>query len=272
MLTLYVLLVFTSNSQASERIVSIGGAITEILFELGLQENIIAVDTTSKYPESVKAMRNVGYMRALSAEPIIALNPDLILYQEDAGPYETIEHLKASGMNLVKISNTPSVQGVKNKIIEVADAVNKHDQGELIINEMERKLSVLRDHANDISHPARIMFVLSFDKGSALVAGKETGADGIISLANGINVIDHFSSYKPLGAESVVKLAPDYVLTTHRAIAGVGTVDDVLNLPVMRLTPAAMNKQLIVMDGLLLLGFGPRIALAASDLQNALHP
>ena len=144
-----------------------------------------------------------------------------------------------------------------------------HEQGNLMVSEIEKQLGLLQ-HQNIDSRP-RVMFVLSFDKGSALVAGKETGADGIIALANGVNVIDHFSSYKPLGAESIVQLAPDYVLTTHRAVTGVGTLEDVLNLPVLKLTPAARNKQVIVMDGLLLLGFGPRIALAANDLQSALH-
>jgi len=115
------------------------------------------------------------------------------------------------------------------------------------------------------------MFILSFDKASALVAGKQTGADGIIELAGGDNVISDFNSYKPLSAEAIIKSAPDFILTTHRAVASVGSEEDVLALPALRLTPAARNKQIIVMDGLLLLGFGPRIAHAANNLSSAIY-
>ncbi len=258
-------------SFAAERIVSIGGSITEILFELELQNKIIAVDTTSLYPPSVKSMQNVGYMRALAAEPIIALNPDLILYQDGSGPAETIEKLQAAGMNVIKISHEPSVEGVVNKIQEVSHAVDKVTQGEALVSRIRNELVQLEHFLSDVETSARVMFVLSFDESSALVAGSETGANGIISMAKAENVANGFSSYKPLGAEAIVELAPEFVVTTHRAVKSIENEADILDLPVLQLTPAARNDRLIVMDGLLLLGFGPRLATAANELAKALY-
>jgi len=266
---LLILILICVPVHAAERIVSIGGSITEILFQLGLEDKIVAVDTTSQYPQATKDMKNVGYMRALSAEPIMALNPDLIIYQEDAGPVETIEHLQASGMKLVKVSNKHSIQGVLKKVSEVSKAVNMESQGQELIEDIRQQLNKLPQYDN--ASAPRVMFILSFDKASALVAGKQTGADGIIELAGGDNVINDFNSYKPLSAEAIIKSAPDFILTTHRAVASVGSEEDVLALPALRLTPAARNKQIIVMDGLLLLGFGPRIAHAAYNLSSAIY-
>lgn len=257
---------------SADRIVSIGGSVTEILYELGQQDRIIAVDATSLYPRSAMDLPNVGYMRTLSAEPIIALDPDMILLLEDAGPPETIEHLENTGVSIVKIADEPTEQGVIDKIRAVAAAVDAVDAGEQLIQKVTMQLEQLHNYLSEVDHIARVLFVLSFDQGSALVAGKDTGANAMIGLAKGKNIADSFLSYKPLGAESIAKLSPDFVLTTTRAVENVGTIAQVENLPALRLTPAARNQRIIVMDDLLLLGFGPRIGQAANELARALHP
>ena len=56
----------------ASRIVSIGGAVTEILYALGLDKNIVAIDTTSLYPpQALQEKPNVGYMRQLSPEGVL---------------------------------------------------------------------------------------------------------------------------------------------------------------------------------------------------------
>src|SRR4051812_20647211 len=85
----------TVEVKDANRIVSVGGAVTEILYELGLKDRIVAVDTTSLYPvEALKQKPNVGYMRALSAEGVLGLNPSLVLAIDGAGPKETIAVLE----------------------------------------------------------------------------------------------------------------------------------------------------------------------------------
>ena len=88
----------------ASRIVSVGGAVTEILYALGLADRIVAVDTTSLFPaEALKQKPNVGYMRALSAEGVLGLNPSLVLAIDGAGPKETIAVLEAATVPLVRV-------------------------------------------------------------------------------------------------------------------------------------------------------------------------
>jgi iron complex transport system substrate-binding protein len=81
------------------RIVSIGGAVTEILYALGLQQRVVAVDTTSLYPPDVLQTKpNVGYMRQLSPEGVLGLNPSLILAIDGSGPPNVMAVIESAGI------------------------------------------------------------------------------------------------------------------------------------------------------------------------------
>src|SRR5580698_8821857 len=101
----------------SSRIVSIGGSITEILYALGLQQNIVAIDTTSLYPPSaLKDKPNVGYMRQLSAEGVLALSPTVILATDGTGPQQTIDVLEQAKVPFVRVPDTFTANGIIEKI------------------------------------------------------------------------------------------------------------------------------------------------------------
>src|SRR5688500_18984294 len=81
----------------TSRLVTVGGAVTEIVFALGYGDKVIARDITSFYPDEVNRLPSVGYMRALSPEGVLSVNPSAILLIQGSGPKETIDVLsKAS--------------------------------------------------------------------------------------------------------------------------------------------------------------------------------
>ena len=72
-----------ATNAAAPRILSLGGDVTEILHDLGQSDKVVAVDTTSQFPASaLKEKNSVGYLRALSAEGVLSVNPTLILASE----------------------------------------------------------------------------------------------------------------------------------------------------------------------------------------------
>jgi iron complex transport system substrate-binding protein len=116
----------------NSRIVSIGGAITEILYALGLDHRVVAIDSTSFYPpQALREKPNVGYMRALSPEGVLGLNPSLILATEDAGPKETITVLRAAGIPFVLVPDKYSGRSILEKIEIVAAAAGGAERGRL---------------------------------------------------------------------------------------------------------------------------------------------
>ena len=98
------------------RIVSIGGAITEILYALGFEDRLAGVDSTSLYPAAaLRDKPNVGYMRQLSAEGVLGLNPSLVLAAQGTGPKETMDVLDAAKVPLVLVPETFSEAGLLDK-------------------------------------------------------------------------------------------------------------------------------------------------------------
>src|SRR3546814_7708663 len=110
------------RAEAAGGIVSVGGAGTEIVYALEQQDRLLAVDTTSLYPAETAVLPNVGYMRQLSAEPILALGPALVLAIEDAGPVTALDQLRDAGVPVVMVPETHTPEGVLAKIDTVAAA------------------------------------------------------------------------------------------------------------------------------------------------------
>jgi iron complex transport system substrate-binding protein len=117
----------------TSRILSIGGDVTEILYALKADGKIIAVDSTSQFPaEALKDKPDVGYLRALSAEGVLATNPTLILASKDAGPPPVVAALKASSIPYVEIPDDDTPEGVAAKIRFVAAEVGAQEAGEAL--------------------------------------------------------------------------------------------------------------------------------------------
>jgi iron complex transport system substrate-binding protein len=258
--------------QDPRRIVSIGGAVTEILYALGLDDRIVAVDTTSLYPPRALADKpSVGYMRQLSSEGIVGLSPTLILAAEGAGPKETITVLENTGIPFVSVPDHFTADGIVERIRIVARAVDADARGDCLAAATQADLAALADERRQIARPLRVMFVLSLVNDRPMVAGTDTAADGIIRLAGGINAIDSYRGYKLINDEAILAARPDAVLVMQRPQQTLSAAD-VFERPVFSLTPAAQQQRFVSMEGHYLLGFGPRTARAARDLAAALYP
>ena len=254
------------------RIVSLGGATTEILYALGLDKDVVAVDSTSLYPPvALKEKANVGYLRQLSPEGVIGLAPTLILAAEGAGPKQAVSVIAAATVPFVTVPEHFSGEGVLERIQVVARATGEVARGECLETIVRSDLDALTAIRAKISRPLKIMFVLSFASGRPMVAGRNTSADGMIKLAGGVNAIADFEGYKPVGDEAVIAAAPDVVLAMKREGLDLST-QEVFTQPAFALTPAAAQKRFIAMEAAYLLNFGPRTARAARDLATQLYP
>lgn len=248
------------------RIVSIGGAVTEILYALGLESRIVAVDTTSLHPPRALAEKpNVGYMRQLSPEGILAMSPSLVLAMEGAGPPEAVSVLQAARVPFVQVPERYTADGILDKIRLVSEAVGEPSRGACLIDALKQDFATLTAERHGGGRPPRVLFVLSFVNDRAMVAGRDTAADGIIRMAGAENAMPDLTGYKPVGDEAVIAARPDVVLMMDRP-GQPAAAEAVLSRPAFAMTAAGARKALVVMNGQYLLGFGPRTALAARDL------
>jgi iron complex transport system substrate-binding protein len=254
----------------ASRIVSIGGAVTEILYALKLDQRIAAVDTTSLFPpQALKTKPNVGYLRQLSPEGVLGLNPTLVLAADGAGPKEAIAVLETASVPYVRVPDHFTGEGVIDKIRLIAAATGEAKRGDCLAAGVRADLDALAKVRAGIKQPKRVLFILSLANGRAMVAGRGTAADGIIRLAGAQNAITEFEGYKPINEEAIVAAKPQAVLAMEREGYKL-KADEVLGGAGFNLTPAAADKAFVSMEGQYLLGFGPRTARAARDLAHAL--
>lgn len=254
------------------RVISLGGAVTEIVAALGAEDRLVARDTTSEYPERITELPDVGYVRALSAEGVLALDPDLILAEATAGPPEAVETLKAAGVDFVALPGDPSVKGVREKIAVVGAALDREEAAERLTASFDAEMDAVRKSAGAVATPKRVLFALSLQNGRVMAGGEGSSAEAIIELAGGVNAATGFAGYKPVTDEAILAADPDVILTMDREGEMAVTERDILAHPALGQTRAARGGALVAMDGMLLLGFGPRTPQAAQALHAALYP
>lgn len=262
-----------AQSDAPDRIVSIGGSVTEIIYALGQENSLVARDTTSSFPVAAEELPNVGYARALSPEGVLSVAPDMILATEGSGPPETLEVLKQANIAYVEVPEIYSAEGVITKIETVAKALDQQEAGAMLVARVSADLAAAQALARQEAgaEPKRVLFVLSTQGGRITVAGKDTAPDGIITMAGAANAISDFSGYKQMTDEAIAATAPDVILAMKRDGDHGLTKTSMQALPALMMTPAAQNGALIRMNGLRLLGFGPRTASAVKDLSQAIY-
>lgn len=257
----------------TSKLVTIGGALTEIVYALGEGDRLVARDSTSIFPQEALKLPDVGYMRQLSPEGVIAVNPTAILAVEGSGPPDALGVLKSAGIPFETVPEGYDRAAILRKIAVVGDFLGVPEKAKALEAKVGADLdAAIADAAKrPDSERKRVLFILSFQNGRVMAAGGHTAADGIIGLAGAINATEGtFEGYKPLTDEAIINAKPDVVMVMTRP--GEGSSDEeVLAHPAIAVTPAGANKAVLRMNSLHLLGFGPRTASAIRDLNKELY-
>jgi iron complex transport system substrate-binding protein len=249
----------TLAQTAAPRLVTIGGAITEVVYALGAEAQLVGTDTTSLYPAAALKTPKVGYMRTLSAEGLLSLRPDAVIGTTEAGPPVVIDQLRSAGVKVELIVADHSWAEVQRKIVAVGRGAGREAQARDLQSRLDAEwAAVQQEVAQRSGRKPRVLFILAHGA-SPQVAGSNTAADAMLRFAGGTNVMTGFSGYRPMTAEAMAAAAPDVVLTTTQGIEAQGGVDKFWARPELALTPAFKRKSLVHLDALELIGFGPRL-------------
>jgi iron complex transport system substrate-binding protein len=258
-----------AQAQGQPRIISVGGAVTETVFALGAQGQLVGVDTTSLYPVDATKLPQVGYARTLSAEGVLALMPQLLLASGEAGPPQVLAQLQRAGVRVEVLNEQHRFDGILTRTTRIGQLCGREREATQLVTRLQQ------DWAARPKPPAgsapRVLFVLAHAGGQLRVAGEGTGADAMLALAGVRNAFAGMHGYKPLTAEAALQAAPDIILCTDQGLQAQGGADGLLKAPGLALTPAGRTRRVASMEALLLLGFGPRLPQAVAELTGKLH-
>jgi iron complex transport system substrate-binding protein len=260
-----------AGAQGPSRVVAVGGAVTEIVYALGAEDRLVAVDSTSIFPEAATRLPRVGYMRALSAEGVLSMRPQALIATAEAGPATVLAQIRSTGVPVTTVPSDHSLDSLRTRVRTIAAALGVEPRGA----ELEKRLlgqwrEAERAVAGYATRP-KVLFLLAHTGNTAMVAGEGTAADAMIRYAGATNVFSGFTGYKPFTAEAAIGAAPDVVLITNEGLHTIGGAEKLWARPGLALTPAGAAKRVVAFDALYLLGFGPRLPDAVRDLARQLH-
>lgn len=261
----------TQQKSGALKIVAVGGAVTETIYALGAENQLVGTDTSSVYPEQAANLPQVGYQRLLSAEGVLSLKPDLVLTVPEAGPPAVLAQIESAGVKLIKVSGENTIEGAKAKIREISKAVEAEEKGLELIKKIDEDAEKARQCAENLKTKPRVLFIYSRGSGAPQVGGTDNATDEMIELAGGENAVRDFEGYKPLTPEALVAIQPDVILLPTRGLQSLGGIEAVLKLPGIIDTPAGKNRRIIDVDDLLLLSFSPRVGEGILELCGKLQ-
>ena len=243
----------------SGKIVGAGGSITETIFFLGLEKNLVARDLTSNFPDQASSLPSIGYLRNLSVEGLLSLSPTLILSEPDIGPEKVVEQIKKTSVEMRILADDYSSSGIIDKVNCIGKILGAEKP---YIQKKTSRLKQLKEKleadARSNTSPKKIMIILMFRGTSPIVAGANTSGDAFIRMTKNINIFSNIDGWKPVGIEGILSMDPDYIIVTKRAFSPFKNLESFLVQTGLRSTSAGKYGRVLVEDGMAMLGFGPR--------------
>lgn len=256
------------------RIVPLSGDVAEIVWELGLGDNIVAVDVSAVYPPELMELPKIGFERDLSAEGILAMAPTVVIGKEQAGPPPVLEQVRGAGVPVVLIAEPQTMEAPTAKIRAVGEALGVSEVAEELATDVERQIDEVASLVAGLEDRPRVLLVYLRGPGTQLVGGAGTVSQAMIEAAGGIDAGAEtgIQGYAPLTAEAIVTAAPDIILTTTSGLESIGGMEGIGQIPGIAETPAAEADAVYALDDSLLLAMTPRVGQALRELVAIFHP
>lgn len=257
----------------TSRIVSLNGDITEILFELGVGDQVVGVDVTTTYPpEALQLGPPLPPARGfLAAEPVLALDPTLVIGDAQIGPAEVVEQIRAAGTPVALIELQTTLEGIRTKIETVAMLVGEEEAGAALADRVDAEIAEATELAAAAAAQPGVAFVYARGPEALLLFGPGSPTSALIAGANATDTVLG-PPVGPLTPEALAAANPDVFVTTADALGSLGGPDAFFELPGVAQTTAGENGTLLVYDDALFLGLGPRTGEALKAFVLDLHP
>jgi len=256
------------------RIIPLNGDIAEVIWALGLGDNVVATDTSATYPEAATTLPRIGYQRQLSAEGVLSLSPTVVIGNENAGPPAVIEQIRGAGVPVVIVPTTTTLEAVPGKIRDVATALGVAETGQRVAAQTQSEIDAAKALAAKATSKPRVAFLYLRGGSTQQIGGTGSSADALIIAAGGVDAgtTAGIRGFQPITAEALVTAQPDVLLLLTAGLESVGGRDGLLAIPGIAQTPAGQNRRILDYEDQYLLGLGPRAGQVLMELVKGIHP
>ncbi|ESP97218.1 Hemin-binding periplasmic protein HmuT precursor [Streptomyces sp. ADI96-15] len=266
----------TVTVEDTSRVVPLTGSLNEIVFTLGLGEQVVARDITATF-EQAADLPVVTRAHDVSAESVLSLKPTVVLADTTTGPAETITQIRDAGIPLVVLDPPKNLDDIGPRIRAVAGALGVAEAGKALVERTEQRIEKVRADVPDLPAADRPRVAFLYLRGSAsvyLLGGRESGAGSLLEAAGALDAGKESGLRKDFTAitsEALAKAAPDAILVMAKGLKSVDGIDGLVEIPGVAETPAGMDRRVVSIDDGVLLNYGPRTDQVLADLVDQLY-
>jgi iron complex transport system substrate-binding protein len=252
-----------------QRIISLAPSNTEILYALGLGNEIVGVTSYDNYPPEVKQKAIIGGFSTTDIEKVVALSPDLIV----AAPIhqkEIIPQLESRGLTVLGL-NPVDVNGVSAAINLIGKVTGKAAAASVLVAQLDQRSKSISDATANLSqsNKPRVFYVVWHDP--LMTAGTSTMIDDLITRAGGVNIASDLSGYVNINLETVIQRNPQIIVVIS-SMGDSQSFDYIKNEPRFQSIDAIKNKQIYSLNSDIFGRTTPRIVDGLEQIATLIHP
>jgi iron complex transport system substrate-binding protein len=254
-----------------EKIVSLIPSNTEIIYELGLGEEVVGVTDFDNYPEDAMTKEKIGGME-FNVEKIISLEPDLVLAHASGAhnSKEGLQQLKDSGISVFVVEDATSFETTYETIITIGQATGEKAKAEQMVADMKAKVEEIKTKVAEVSEEKNV-FVEVSGAPEIFTAGKNTFIDEMLSIIHAKNVAGNLDGWPMLEQETIISLNPEVIITTYGYYTE-NAVQQVLAREGWQGVSAIQNQLVFDVHSDLVTRPGPRLVEGVEELAKTIYP
>ena len=237
-----------------QRIVSLVPSQTELLFDLGLEDEVAGITKFCVHPEAwFRSKKRVGGTKTVHLDIVTALQPDLVLANKEENTKEQIEALAA--LFPVWVSDIQTISEGLQMITEVGAITGKDNRAIELCNEISAGFATLQQS----NFPRRVAYFIW--RNPWMCAGGDTFISDMITRIGWENVLADKNRYPEINLEELARQKPDLILLSSEPYP-------FKDVHIGEITKAIPDAEVRLVDGEMFSWYGSRMKLAASYLSK----
>jgi iron complex transport system substrate-binding protein len=199
--------------QTPQRVVSLVPSVTETIYALDAQEQLIGVTDFCNYPEEAATKPSVGAYNSPSIESIALLEPDLVIIAADMATPAMLETLLKLDIPVYTVYPR-SIAATAAMLRNLGELLGHSEAGEILALQLERRVEQIRAEVvqRDSASPPRVMISIMVEP--LVLAGTDTLPGELLACAGGVNVAQKGSRYPMWNMETVLLQDPDIIIVS----------------------------------------------------------
>lgn len=256
--------------KAPETIVSLQPSNTEILFALGLNEEIIGVNDWDDYPEEALEKEKVGGME-FNVEKIIAMKPEIVFAHESALGVASggFQQLRDAGVPVYVVKNATDFEETYATIETIGKATGKIEEAEKIVTDMKAKVEEVLAKTAAVENKKKV-FVETSPAPEIYTPGNNTFTNQMLDMIGAENISADKEGWFVMDPEEIINRNPDVIVVIYDYIDT--AVEDVYKRNGFDAVTAIKEKAVVQVDENKTSRTGPRLADGLEEMAKAIYP